>query len=337
MRYKLAAFGGVLLAMIFLACVTIFGNASYITQSDLDNINNRDTMVKVAQIMLKDTERTNEITAEEIKDITVIYGDYMGEGIKEAAINADFGAGYVLLSVYQNKTEKRYDYIGEIGVFLNTSNIKNINLDNLNGDTLFLNEKITEKIGSFETLIYNKGYAFDKRTKSFNNIYNYPTEITADWNLLWEATINDAPSRWEKLTQTTKSVLESGSRPVIRNTYHQEYLVSSETEVLNTPLDNTYSLISQRDVEESFYWSDEWKAFILGEKIENSTGEKVAVLTLWKNLPYYLANVSESVETATSEYNNLVRIRRKNGQVAIVNNSSLSDIRKNSTQAEPNV
>ena len=337
MRYKLAAFGGVLLAMLFLVCVTIFGDSPYITQSDLDNINDRESMVKVAQIMLNDSERTNEIKAEEIKDITVMYGDYTGEGIKEAAINADFGAGYVLLSVYQNKNEKRYEYIDEIGVFLNTSDITSVKLDNKNGSTIFLNEKITEKIGSFEILVYNKGYAFDEKTRTFGNIYNYPIGIEADWNLLWDATVNDAPSRWEKLTQTTKSVLENGSRPVIRNTYHQEYLVSSETEVLNIPLANTYSLISQRDVEESFYWSDEWQAFILGEKIENTTGEKVAVLTLWKNLPYYLADVSDSVETATAEYNNLVRIRRKNGQVAIVNNSSLSDIRRNSTQSEPNV
>ena len=108
MRYKLAAFGGVLLAMLFLVCVTIFGDSPYITQSDLDNINDRESMVKVAQIMLNDSERTNEIKAEEIKDITVMYGDYTGEGIKEAAINADFGAGYVLLSVYQNKNEKRF-------------------------------------------------------------------------------------------------------------------------------------------------------------------------------------------------------------------------------------
>ena len=96
---------------------------------------------------------------------------------------------------------------------------------------------------------------------------------------------------------------------------------------MNIPLDNTYTLVRERDIERNFYWNDDWNAFIIDEMIENSTGEKVAVLVLWSDLPYSLAEYSEDEEENTPGYENLVRIRRKDGTTAVVNINTLSAIK----------
>ena len=121
------------------------------------------------------------------------------------------------------------------------------------------------------------------------------------------------------------------SVPVIKSTYTQQYLVSDEQNALNIPLDNTYSLENSRVIEQNFYWSDEWNSFIIGEKIEKATGQKVAELILWSDLPYSLAEYNQNEEENTPGYNNLVRIKRKDGTTAVVNKDSLTDVKSNTT------
>ena len=67
------------------------------------------------------------------------------------------------------------------------------------------------------------------------------------------------------------------------------------------------------------------------EKIEKSTGQKVAELILWSDLPYSLAEYTQTEEENTPGYNNLVRIKRKDGTTAVVNKDSLTDIKPSGT------
>ena len=196
------------------------------------------------------------------------------------------------MSVYEDNNGK-YRFVGEVGVFTDTADLRVVSLQNKNRDAIFINEILNEKIGAFEKLEYDKGYIWADESQKFVNIFNYPVRIRADWNMTWSTSSTEAPSQWERVTQTTKSILENGNNPVIRSRFHQEYLTSSDTNALNIPLDNTYTLVRERDIERNFYWNDDWNAFIIDEMIENSTGEKVAVLVLWSDLPYSLAEYSE--------------------------------------------
>lgn len=313
-------------AMMLLVCVTIFGEAPAITRDNLNNTTDMETMVKIAGIMLNDTERTGDITPEEIIKLDVLYGDFKGNGKKDAVLLADFGPRYTLLSAYEQDGDK-YKFIDEVGVFTNTQDPRVVYLQNKNRDTIFINEILNEKIGAFERLEYDKGYIWDDKSQSFVNIYNYPVKIQADWNSNWEDGTEKSPQGWQRVTQSTKSLLENGANPVIKSTYTQQYLVSDEQNALNIPLDNTYSLENSRTIEQSFYWSDEWNAFIIGEKIEKATGEKVAELILWSDLPYSLAEYTVSEEESTPGYNNLVRIKRNDGTTAVVNKDALTDIK----------
>ena len=326
MKHKIAASLCAAAAMVFLICVTIFGEAPTITQDDVNNITNREVMEKIADVMLKDAGREGDVSPEDVVKIDVLYGDFTGEGKKQAVISADFGPRYTIVSVYEDNNGK-YRFVGEVGVFTDTADLRVVSLQNKNRDAIFINEILNEKIGAFEKLEYDKGYIWADESQKFVNIFNYPVRIRADWNMTWSTSSTEAPSQWERVTQTTKSILENGNNPVIRSRFHQEYLTSSDTNALNIPLDNTYTLVRERDIERNFYWNDDWNAFIIDEMIENSTGEKVAVLVLWSDLPYSLAEYSEDEEENTPGYENLVRIRRKDGTTAVVNINTLSAIK----------
>ena len=317
-------------AMMLLICVTIFGEAPSITRDNLNNTTDMETMEKIAGIMLSDAERTGDITPEEIVKLDVLYGDFKGKGQKDAVLIADFGPRYTLLSAYEQDGDK-YKFIDEVGVFTNTQDPRVVYLQNKNRDTVFINEILNEKIGAFERLEYDKGYIWDDKSQSFVNIYNYPVKIQADWNTNWDTGETQMPKGWQRVTQSTKSLLENGANPVIKSTYTQQYLVSDEQNALNIPLDNTYSLENSRVIEQNFYWSDEWNSFIIGEKIEKATGQKVAELILWSDLPYSLAEYNQNEEENTPGYNSLVRIKRKDGTTAVVNKDSLTDIKSNTT------
>ena len=130
--------------MMLLVCVTIFGEAPAITRDNLNNTTDMETMVKIAGIMLNDTERTGDITPEEIIKLDVLYGDFKGNGKKDAVLLADFGPRYTLLSAYEQDGDK-YKFIDEVGVFTNTQDPRVVYLQNKNRDTIFINEILKRK------------------------------------------------------------------------------------------------------------------------------------------------------------------------------------------------
>ncbi len=326
MKHKIVAAVSTIAAMIFIVCITIFGEAEYITRDDLNNTQNRAVMEKIASIVLNDSQRNDEISPNEIVKVDVNYGDFRGTGNKDAVISTDFGPRYTLLSVYE-ENDGKYNFVGEVGLFGDTDDLRVVYLENKGQDTIFIDEIFNDKIGAFERMDYDKGFIWDKASNGFVNIYSYPVTIRSDWNATWDTpSIITEPSNWERLTQTTKSLLENGDNPIIKSTYHQEYLVSSDNNALNVPLNNTYNLVKERDLERDYYWNDEWLSFIIEEKVENSTGEKVAVLALWSDLPYFLPEY-ENVDEA-NDYNDLVKIKRKDGSTAIVNKNTLSDVKE---------
>lgn len=330
MRKKAFAAMLVIAAAFFVVCVSIFGKTEIITRDDLSNISDEEVKQKIARIMLADSGREAEVTPEEIVEVAVFYGDITGSGQREdAVIDAYFGPRYTLISAYKGDKKGDFTYLDEMGVFFDSRNPRTVYMQNEKRDAVFINEEFNYKIGAFEKIEYSQGFLWDDSKNGFGQIFSDPVSIRTDWNTAWNGDGTEAPSDWERVTQSTKSVFENGDNPVIKNVYSHEYLTSSDNQSKNIPLDDTYTLQEERQVERTYYWNDEWRAFIADEMIENSTGDRVAITFFWSDLPYSLAEYSDDENKNTPEYANLARIKRKDGSIDIVNINELSEIREN--------
>ena len=93
----------------------------------------------------------------------------------------------------------------------------------------------------------------------------------------------------------------------------------------NIPDESTFHTAKNRVVNQTYYWSDTWKRFILSEKKDKATGERVAVIEDYSASPYVLVE----------EYNNMannVAIQRQNGTIEIVPSNALWEL--DGTQAQ---
>jgi hypothetical protein len=311
-----------IIAVIFLIAVAaiaikIFGNTQAITQKDLDDSENAITMKNISQVMLNDTERTGEVKNDDIKSITVKYGDINGDSSVDAVICANYGKNYSLIAAYK-KDGDVYTYINEIGVFNDVLQMELTELDNLNRDVVFIQERVNDKIGSYDEDIYLKGYAYDDNLKSFEEVLDYPINVASDWNVEWDDESNK--SSWHKIVQKTKAKLKNGKVPKITMEHDQRLYVSSDIQAKDIPENDTYKLQSKRTVEEEYVWSDKWNRFILDEKVDKTNGKDVAAVLYWGRMPYAL-------DSKFAKYKDYVKIVRDDSSTSIVSTDMLSDVK----------
>ncbi|MCI1959830.1 MAG: hypothetical protein LKJ25_09455 [Clostridia bacterium] len=317
MKKKKAIIAVIFLIAVAAIAIKIFGNTQAITQKDLDDSENAITMKNISQVMLNDTGRTGEVKNDDIKSITVKYGDINGDSSVDAVICADYGDNYSLVAAYK-KDGDVYTYINEIGVFNNVLQMELTELDNLNRDAVFIQERINNKIGCYDEDIYLKGYVYDDKLKSFEEVLDYPINVSSDWNVEWDDESNK--SSWHKIVQKTKAKLENGKVPKISMEHDQRLYVSTDTQAKNIPESDTYKLQNKRTVKEDYVWSDKWKRFILDEKVDKTNGKDVAAVLYWGRMPYALDN-------KFGRYKDYVEIVKDDSSKSIIRSDMLSDVK----------
>ncbi len=292
-------------AGVFMA-VNIF--ASSISDSQLKNIENTDVMTEVAGIVLSDSNYEGGFTADEVGKIEVYMYDLTGDGKEDAIVSVFFGPKSNITSVYENKGGI-YDYRGTLGEFFSPSDI---NVQSLNSEdyVIFVSDYINQQIGAFEKETYLYGYVWDEKLNDYKTVFADPLDIEAQW-------LQDGI--WKKVVREGSYTYDNSSVPNIKTTYNQEYYTYSDEGNKRPSKDEDYNIADSWQENETYYWSDEWSRFIVGEKIEKSTGEKVAIISRWNKLPY-------SRTPEFQPYNNVERILRKDGKAENVNKDTLTEI-----------
>lgn len=300
----------------------VFATAKQITEKDLKNLQDSATKTKVSQILVDDMGKNGVIDPNEIQTLTATYGKIMGDD--DVVIVGNYGDNVALVGAY-TKANGIYNFLGDIGVFFDVQEVNSVNLKNLNKNVVFLKEYTQQNIGALERTTFLRGYLWDNG--EFKLIYSMPQQVIADWNKYCDSSENGGESQWNRVIQSSKTKLENGNYPVIKSQRNQIYLKSSDTKSKNIPEDSTFSQVVKRDVSESYYWSYSWGQFIISEKIDKTTGEKVAVIEDWGNLTYSLVPDFEI-------YSNKVRIVRKDGTTDIVERDILSNVKENKNTIE---
>lgn len=299
------------LAVIFFGLtIKVFGIPGSISMDEFANANEPENRVRIAEKVLVSTGRTDMFTPEEARDIRVNYGELTKKGVQDALVTVDFGPEATVMAVY-TPTENGYEYAGEVGYFYDVDNITFIK-PNLNGlDVITFRERNNQSIGGLERSSFIRGYGYGGG--AFRNVINIDENIESWWNDTYTGSSTEPV--WHKITQTS-NIQNSDNDKQIDATKTQVYSVAENTNSKSRPADEEFEERNRRTVEEVFRWNDEWQRFIVGEKIENATGEKVAVIKDFGASPYVL----------TGDLFNKYRIVRNDGTVDVVDYEDVSEL-----------
>lgn len=299
---------------VLAACAVFLGvhivMAGVITEEQLKNIEDKDVIAQVAQIVLEDTGIEPLYGSEGAGRIDVYMKNVMGDDREEAIISVFYGPKQNITAVYK-PTNGGYEFAGTLGTFFSPQDIivKNFRYGN---PIIFLSDYINQKIGDFEESTYLYGYTWIDDENQFINVISVPMNIETQW-------LNNGI--WQKAERRGKAVYENSAVPNVKADFNQFYYTAKDDGSKMAASDEAYTLQEEWKESEVYYWSDEWKRFIEDEKIEKATGEKVAILSDWNKLPYSRAPEFEP-------YLDYTRILRKDGTMDAVPASALSDIEK---------
>ena len=285
---------------------TVFGSS--ISQSQIENISKENTKKQIAKIVLEDTGKS--IPGKELDGVKVevFMENTMGNDEDDAIISVSYGPKHNITAVYQ-KEKGGYEYAGSLGEFFAPKNIIVKNFKHGN-PLIFLSDDTNQKIGALEECTYLYGSTWNEETEEFVNVFTEPMNINTQW-------LEDGV--WHKVERKGSAVYENSAVPNIKTEYNQSYYTADDAGTKTNPSAEMYTIIENWQETESFYWSSEWRRFIVDEKIEKSTGEKVAVVSRREKLPY-------SRMPEFEKYSDYERIIRKDGTNESMPKENLSEI-----------
>ena len=249
----------------------------------------------------------------------------MGNGQQQAIIALSFGLKNTILAAYtKDKQIQNYTYVDDVGDFFDVRDVFFLPLHSDGTNIMIVREYANQNIGAYERSSFLKGFIWDNKNQMFQNVLNIPEGIEVTWNGSWDTS---GEERWQKIEE--RSEFASGenneNNPTLKLVQYQAYKISESTDKDNIPDESTFHTAKNRVVNQTYYWSDTLKRFILSEKKDKATGERVAVIEDYSASPYVLVE----------EYNNMannVAIQRQNGTIEIVPSNALWEL--DGTQAQ---
>ena len=273
------------------------------------NANEAGNKIKIAEKVLVSTDRTDMFTPQDARNIKVDCAELTKMGVQDALVTVDFGPKATVMAVY-TPVNDGYEYVGEVGYFYDVDNIAFMRPNKSGLEVITFRERNNQSIGAMENGSFIRGYTY--KEKDFKNVINIDENTEAWWN---DVQSGAAEPYWHKITQQS-NVKKSDDDRRIEAVKTQIYSTAENTVSMTRPDDSEFNEKNRRTVDENFYWNDGWQSFIIDEKTENSTGEKVAVLKDFGPSPYVL----------TGDEFDKYRLLREDGSIGIVNYDELSVI-----------
>lgn len=317
---RIIAVMGLLLVGISATTYGVSQGISRQTATDLESPENK---LIIAQNVLADTGLSDRFGTEDIQDISIYRGNIDGEDGEDIVVSIEFGPTDTLVAAYQN-TGDGYEYLGTVGTFFTVEDIALAPTRNVGKDFIIIREHANQRIGAFEDSTLIRGYVW--KDGAFDEILKLPEAINTQWNRAWDSNDPNAPSQWERIRMFSDITFVGPEEPTIQLIEYQSHDTSRDTESLNVPADDTYFTVKERVVTQAFRWSEEWQRYILFEMIENSTGEKVAVLQDESASPYALL-------PEYAQYENLYQIIRKDGTREYIDSNALTPVDSSQNEA----
>ncbi|MCQ4727284.1 hypothetical protein NE664_11580 [Anaerotignum faecicola] len=317
MKNKRLISAGLITLFLVLMVVKIYGVTDILTLDLVRDRENPESRKKIAEIVLNDAGVSDQYQPEEVMSIRTFYGDLTGDNNEDLVIVTEIGPTVSYISAYA-QDGNNFTFLDSIGPMATIENLELTKAPSLDRDFIVVRENINQKIGAFENSTYYKFYIWDNENLREAGVL--PERVRTDWNLAWDSQNQTSPSDWRRIDMDADIAIQDPVNSELLITLYQRYLKSSDTANKSVPADDTYSVIAERTIPATLKWSPEWLYFIVSEKIDNATGEKVAVIEDMAYSPYAL--VPEYSDTTKNKY----RILRKDGTQEIVDKGSVRDI-----------
>lgn len=284
-----------------------------ITAEEIQNPNDEKNKEAIAQKVLTSTGREGQFDLGDASNVNVYYGDVLLGDSQDAIVSVKFGPKNTIVAAYTPNGEV-YEYVAEVGEdFYDVRNIQFVPVKGLGNSVVVVKEYADQRLGAIEENSFFRGYRY--KDGKFDTVLNTPEDIKASWNRLWDLEGIQDENNWQRVDQKTESKWEEENNTVLNLVRNQKFSISDD-KGQNLPSNETFRAENERVITQKFYWSDEWQSFILGEKQDKTTGQKVAVVEDFQASPY----------TLTGDMYNKSRILRKDGTYDIVDNDTLTDI-----------
>ena len=282
-----------------------------LTKNLMEENNNlsEEQKLRAAERVLKSTGKEEIFDIDSITSVKIYFNTVSATCKEDAIIVLSFDPNDTIIDVYAMK-DNDYEYLGEVGCFNNVDSISFLDTP-LVGRYLITFREVRYDMGLFETNSQLRGFAYkDNEFKEVLNIDEYIEKYCSKVN-------TNGESLWQMLYQECDVLINNNEDLVIRATKYQTY--STANGIPNSYVKPDIRAFKEQDnrIEKELYiWSDEWQRFILGEKIEKETNERVAILKNYSNYPH----------TLTESEINQFKIERKDGTIDIVESDSLREI-----------
>ena len=282
--------------------------------NEFANANEPENRIRIAERVLMLTGRNDMFKPQDVRGIRVDYAPLTQNDVQDVLVTLDMGPEATIMAVF-TPAEDGYEYVGEVGYFFTVDNIDFYRPDEDKVDVIIFRESNNQSIGGLENSSFLRGYIY--KDGKFVNVINIDENIESWWNdeLTGTAQPPVKNPQWNKITQTSV-IRNNADYTVIDATKTQTYSIAPPTANKIKPKDAAFTEQTIRVINEVFTWSNEWQSYIVDEKIEGSTGEKVAVLKDFGAFPYIL----------TGDTLNEYRVLRKNGSVDILKYEEVDNV-----------
>lgn len=309
--------GVVIFAII---CVLFGGYTAGIYAQPADTLTRRqleqveENSIAIAETVLEDTGREGQYFIQDMDQVSVYYGNVTEGQEKDAVVAVGFGPQNTVVTVYA-ADGNGYTYVGDMGDFYDVRNIQFIPVSSEGRDVIIIKETAEQAIGGFEVTDLIRGFFYNDE-KEFQNVLQTPERIETMWNNEWcDNDLQKDDNTMCRITEETEIAWDLDGDPELNISRYQQYLTlyPEEGQTLIPPGEEEFTSRGRRVVTERFYWSDEWRRFILGEAVDTDTGETVAIIENRDASPYFLAGFQDDA----------FRIYRRDGSTDIVEGNTL--------------
>ena len=295
---------------LFIFILFVMGNKnvneySYISNESIEDYNNSNGLDKtirkknIIEQILVDSENTNLNIDKNKASLKIMNGAIINENEQNMFIVTDNSKS--IIAVYEDN-----EFIGVVDTFVNLIDVQIMPLNAREGSLIVVREDINNMLGAFEDGVYIRGYAY--YDGAFHQVLSILEEYVAYYNNSWNSLKQEQTLVWEMICSSAYVQWTNETSPVVEVTYFQEYgyALSKDPNIQATELD--FTTMEYREVKSTYYWSNEWNSFIMGEAIYLETGEEVAILDDLSLSPFAL--VDELID-----YNEKYIVKYKNGEI----------------------
>ncbi len=205
------------------------------------------------------------------------------------------------------KKSSIYVSMGLVDIFSEIEDIQFINIKKENTNIIFVREIVDQLELNFEKGKFIKGYYYD------NHNFSMVLSITEEYEIY----SNNITDRWKKVYEKSDIKFTNEYYPMLEVLEHQIDFVSEVTSQKNIPKKDMFDVINTRSIFTKYIWSDKYKHFIIGEGVEKTTGERVAIV---EDLHFESDFVMDEIENMKEKY----IIKDSKGLLKVVEHSDIS-------------